>query len=57
MTAKFSPDHHLKFLLGAALLAKLSQDKTPLTQARDATGQLLACGTARHIAADQALSR
>ena len=43
--------------LGAALLAKLSQDKTPLTQARDATGQLLACGTARHIAADQALSR
>ncbi|GAB2779042.1 TetR/AcrR family transcriptional regulator [Halomonas shantousis] len=32
--------------LGAALLAKLSQDKTPLQQARDATLHLLACNDA-----------
>ncbi|MFT4192720.1 MAG: TetR/AcrR family transcriptional regulator [Comamonas sp.] len=41
--------------LGAALLAKLGQDKTPLAQARGATGQLLACGAARPAASESPL--
>lgn len=41
--------------LGAALLAKLSQDKTPLAQARGATEQLLACGAAQSAASESLL--
>ena len=44
-----------QMLLGAALLAKLSQDRAPLVQARDAIGLLLTCGTAQHTSPEKTL--
>lgn len=44
-----------QMLLGAALLAKLSQDRAPLEQARDATRLLLACGTTQHATPEKTL--
>lgn len=43
--------------LGAALLAKLSQDRTPLLQARDATVHLLTCAAAQPVTSGKAISR
>lgn len=41
-----------QMLLGAALLAKLSQNRAPLEQARDAIGLLLTCETVPHTTAE-----
>lgn len=41
--------------LGAALLTKLSQDNTPMVQARDATRQLLARGPVQDATSEQPL--